>query len=47
MEPPVFVRPLTAEERQRLHAGPQSREAFTLRRCQILLASAQPKSPLP
>ena len=45
MEAPLFVRPLTAEERQRLHAGLQSRDAFTLRRCQILLASAQGKRP--
>src|SRR5947209_20228470 len=39
MEPPLFVRPLTAEERQQLHAGLHARDAFTLRRCQILLAS--------
>ena len=45
MEPPLFVRPLTAEEHQQLHAGLQSREAFTLRRCQILLASAQGRRP--
>ena len=45
MEPPLFVRPLTAEERQQLHAGLHSREAFTLRRCQILLASAQGQRP--
>jgi transposase len=45
MEPPLFVRPLSAEERQRLHAGLQSRDAFTLRRCQILLASAQGQRP--
>jgi transposase len=45
MEPPLFVRPLTAEERQQLGAGLQSRDAFTLRRCQILLASAQGQRP--
>jgi transposase len=45
MEPPLFVRPLTAEERQQLHAGLQSRDAFTLRRCQILLSSAQGQRP--
>ena len=45
MEAPLFVRPLTAEERQRLHAGLQARDAFTLRRCQILLASAQAQRP--
>jgi transposase len=46
MEPPLFVRPLTAEERQQLRAGLQSRDAFTLRRCQILLASAQGQRPV-
>jgi transposase len=45
MEAPLFVRPLTAEERQRLQAGLQARDAFRLRRCQILLASAQGKRP--
>src|SRR5438105_3536324 len=45
MEPPLFVRPLTAEERQQLRAGLQARDAFTLRRCQILLASAQGTRP--
>jgi transposase len=45
MEPPLFVRPLTAEERQQLRAGLHSRDAFTLRRCQILLASAQGQRP--
>src|SRR5262245_60395377 len=41
MKPPTFVRPLTAGERQQLQAGLRSADAFTLRRCQILLASAQ------
>jgi transposase len=45
MLPPLFVRALTAEDCQQLHAGLQSRDAFTLRRCQILLASAQGKPP--
>jgi transposase len=45
MEPPLFVRPLTAEGRQQLRAGLHSRDAFTLRRCQILLASAQGQRP--
>ena len=45
MEPPLFVRPLTAEEREQLRAGLQARDAFTLRRCQILLASAQGRRP--
>jgi len=41
MKPPIFVRTLTAAERQQLHAGLRSAIAFTVRRCQILLASAQ------
>ncbi len=40
MEPPTFVRTLTAAERQQLRAGLRAAEAFTARRCQILLASA-------
>jgi transposase len=36
----TFVRPLTAAEEQQLRAGLRSADAFTLRRCQILLASA-------
>ncbi len=45
MKPPTFVRFLTAEERQALRAGPRSADAFTLRRCQILLASARDERP--
>jgi hypothetical protein len=41
MKPPLSVRPLTLEERQLLEAGLHSAEAFTLRRCQMLLASAR------
>ena len=40
MNPPLFVRPLTADERADLRAGLRSPDAFTLRRCQVLLASA-------
>ena len=40
MKPPTFVRPLTDHERQALKAALRSPDAFTLRRCQILLASA-------
>ena len=40
MKPPLFVRPLTDEERAALRAGLRSPDAFTLRRSQILLASA-------
>ncbi len=45
MKPPLFVRELTDAERQELQAGLRSREAFTLRRAQILLASAQAQRP--
>ena len=41
MRPPSFVRPLTDAERQALEAGLRSSDAFTLRRCQIVLASAR------
>ncbi len=41
MRPPIFVRPLTDAEREALEAGLRSSDAFTLRRCQILLASAR------
>ena len=40
MNLPLFVRPLTDEERAALRAGLRSPDAFTLRRCQVLLASA-------
>ena len=38
---PLFVRPLTDDERVALRAGLRSPDAFTLRRCQVLLASAE------
>jgi len=41
MKEPIFVRTLTDEERKRLESGLRSSEAFVLRRCQILLASAR------
>jgi transposase len=41
MRPPIFVRPLTDAERAALTAGLRSPDAFVLRRCQILLASAR------
>ena len=44
MKPPLFVRSLTPSEREPLEAGLRSSEAFVLKRCQILLASAQGKS---
>ncbi len=39
MKPPLFVRRLTATEGQQAQAGLRSSQAFTVRRCQILLAS--------
>lgn len=41
----TFVRPLTAEERQALEQGRKSADAFTVRRSQILLASADRMAP--
>jgi transposase len=41
MQASLFVRPLTDHERDTLTAGLHSPAAFTLRRCQILLASAR------
>src|ERR1700751_4499014 len=41
MHPPLFIRPLSDAERAHLRAGLRSSNAFTLRRCQILLASEQ------
>jgi transposase len=45
MKSPLFVRELSGCERQGLQAGLRSREAFTLRRAQILLASAEGQRP--
>lgn len=45
MKAPVYVRPLTDAERARLEEGLRSSEAFILRRCQILLASARHERP--
>ncbi|HZA22804.1 MAG TPA: hypothetical protein VFA32_09415 [Dehalococcoidia bacterium] len=41
MKRPIFVRPIIDAERQQLEAGLRSSDAFVLRRCQILLASAR------
>jgi transposase len=41
VKPPRFVRPLTDAEHRALEAGLRSSDAFVLRRCQILLASAR------
>ena len=40
---PIYIHPLTDEERAALTAGLRSKDAFVLRRCQILLASASGK----
>ena len=44
MQAPLSVRPLTADERQALEAGLRSANGFTVRRCQMLLASADGES---
>jgi transposase len=41
MKPPIFVRKLSKEERKRLEAGLRSKDTFTLRRSQMLLASSR------
>jgi transposase len=41
MKAPIFIRPFTQDERQQVQAGLRSSDAFVLRRCQILLASAR------
>ena len=41
MRSPIFVRTLSDDERQALEQGLRSNEAFVVRRCQILLASAR------
>jgi transposase len=43
MRKPIYVRPLTGEERASVEAGLHSSDAFTLRRCQIVLASSRGK----
>jgi transposase len=41
MRNPIFVRPLTKSERDRLKAGLRSPDDFELRRCRIILSSAR------
>jgi transposase len=41
MRPPIFVRDLSAVEREQVEAALRANEAFTLRRAQIVLASAR------
>jgi len=45
MKPRLFVPPLAAAQQQRLRQGLRSANAFTARRCQILLASARGEAP--
>jgi len=45
MKPPIFVRSFSEEEREALEAGLRSKDAFVLRRSQILLASSRGESP--
>ena len=39
MKTPHFIRPFTEDERSQVQSGLRSKDAFVLRRCQILLAS--------
>jgi hypothetical protein len=45
MQTPFFVHPLTADERAAWETGLRSASAFTVRRCQSLLASAEGQPP--
>jgi DNA-binding CsgD family transcriptional regulator len=45
MKPPLYIRHVTDEERAALEAGLRRHEAFTVRRCQIVLASAEGRKP--
>jgi transposase len=45
MKKPIMIRPLTDEERATIEHGLRSSLAFTLRRSQILLASARGQTP--
>lgn len=41
MKAPIFVRSFSEKEREWLEAGPRSKDAFTLRRSRMLLASSR------
>src|SRR5947208_2815828 len=41
MRAPIFIRPLTEHEQASIQAGLRSKDAFVLRRCQMLLASSR------
>ena len=45
MKPPMYVGHLPSDEQRRLEKGLRSRDAFELRRCPILLASARGERP--
>jgi transposase len=47
MKPPLFIRPLTDDERRQLEADRRTADAFRVRRAQIVLASARGLSPKP
>jgi transposase len=47
MKPPIFIRPLTDDERLQLEADRRTADAFYVRRAQIVLASARGLSPKP
>lgn len=47
MKPPLFIRPLTEDERIQLEADRRLADAFRVRRAQIILASARRLSPKP
>src|SRR5947209_2228456 len=44
MQAPIYVRRFTDEDRTAIDAGRRSSQGFTVRRCQVLLASAQGQS---
>jgi transposase len=41
MRTPIFIRPVTEDEQRQIQAGLRSSDAFILRRCQMLSASAR------
>ena len=47
MKPPLFIRPLTDDERRHLEADRRTADACRVRRAQIVLASAQRLPPKP
>jgi transposase len=47
MKPPLFIRPLTENERRQLEADRRTADACRVRRAQIVLASAQKLAPQP